>query len=347
MQFLIATGVGTIVGVVLANILNAIAARSSQPLLRACAGRIRTPIFVLSFIYGAKFGINAFDIAANVALQIHQAITVVIFLIITWGLNHIYDSIQENILIPWGQRKDNVTLINVCGTLAHVLIWSLGIISGLNSAGYNVSTILAGLGIGGLAFALAAQDTVSNIFGGIVVLTQNPFRVGDRIEVKGISGWVGNIGLRSTVIDTWMGYRVTVPNKLFTDSPVTNVYARKLYWENLQLKLRHDASLAQVERVQEILREIIDAHPHLAKGSWVGVCKIGEGFIEIECWYGINLWNSDEKDNYADEYTKQLGVKSEIHMQILKALEDENVKLFVPLQRHLVSEPPADAEARF
>ena len=77
------------------------------------------------------------------------------------------------------------------------IIWAIGIIVGLNNAGYNVGAILASLGIGGLAMAMAAKDTVSNFFGGITIFTDKPFKVVDRIKIAGLDGTVTELGLRS------------------------------------------------------------------------------------------------------------------------------------------------------
>lgn len=76
----------------------------------------------------------------------------------------------------------------------------LGAGSALSSAGFNVSAVIAGLGIGGIAIAMASKDIVSNILGGVVVLTQRPFNIGNRIKVAGEDGWVQEVGLRATRI---------------------------------------------------------------------------------------------------------------------------------------------------
>ena len=332
-KFLAAAGVGLILGLIAATILKVIEVRSTRPLIKNSAARTRSFAFVIGIVIGLKFGINAFDLGPATLAQVQSGFTFAIFLLATWGLNHIYDSIHETMLTPWGQRKDNANLVQVGGTVARLLIWLLGIITGLNNAGYNVTSVLAGLGIGGLAFALAAQDTVANIFGGVVVLTQSPFRVGDRIEVNGTDGWVNTIGMRSTVIDTWLGHRVTLPNKMFTESAVVNIDARSKYWEELRLKLRHDCTTAQIERAMELVTGIIAADDRIYDSSWVGVGKIGEGFIEIEVWYGtLRFESSDKSEEFPNEYAKVLGVKSEFHMSLLRGLEEAKIPLATQIQ---------------
>ena len=91
----------------------------------------------------------------------------------------------------------------------------MAIILGLNNAGYDVGAIVAGLGIGGLALALAAQDSVKNLFGGFTIFVDKPFKVKDRIKISGFDGAVEEIGIRSTRIRTLDGRMVTIPNSKF------------------------------------------------------------------------------------------------------------------------------------
>lgn len=107
-----------------------------------------------------------------------------------------------------------------------LLIWVLGIIVGLDNAGFDVGAVLAGLGIGGLAFALAAQDTVKNFFGGLMILIDKPFKVGERIKVGPIDGTVKEIGIRSTRVENREGRMVTIPNSKFSDDAVENKIGR-------------------------------------------------------------------------------------------------------------------------
>jgi MscS family membrane protein len=93
----------------------------------------------------------------------------------------------------------------------------------LQNAGYNVAGLLAGLGIGGLAVALAAKETLANLFGSIALLMDRTFQVGDRIKQGDVEGTVEKIGLRSTRVRTAEGYAVSIPNQLITNAPVTNM----------------------------------------------------------------------------------------------------------------------------
>ena len=134
----------------------------------------------------------------------------------------------------WAQASDDRAAARTRATLAPVLARSCQVffvvIAGLlilQNAGYNVAGLLAGLGIGGLAVALAAKETLANLFGSIAVLMDRTFQVGDQIQQGDITGVVERIGLRSTRVRTAEGYIVSIPNQLITNAAVTNMGPRK------------------------------------------------------------------------------------------------------------------------
>ncbi len=136
-------------------------------------------------------------------------------------------------------------------------IWAFGLILALNNAGYDVGALIAGLGIGGLALAMAAKDFVSNIFGGVTVFVDQPFKVGDRVQISGYDGTIEEIGLRSTRLRTLAGRIVIIPNFKFTDSFLENVTIEPARKVALTLGLTYDTSPEQVEEAIGILRAII------------------------------------------------------------------------------------------
>lgn len=336
-RFALIAGGGLIGGLFISNIIASLGKRTQKKMIRESTARLRSLVFVVCFVLGLRFGMESFDLAPDTEQILAKIFTVVIYVLVTWAVTRVYDTIHEQVLRPWGQRKDNISVIDVLRTFMIALIWLLGVLSALSSAGYSVSAVLAGLGIGGLALALAAQDAVANIFGGIIILTQSPFKVGDKITIGGNTGWVLNIGLRATIIQNWYGHVITVPNKSFTDSHVVNVDARPIYWEGIQLKLRHDSTIDQIEKSIELVRGVLDNADDLGSTTWVGVCNVGDGYVEVEVWYGIEKF-AGEEDTYPDEYAKILGVKSKIHIAILSSLEEASIHLAVPVQQHIVSQ---------
>ncbi|MFA4943564.1 MAG: mechanosensitive ion channel family protein [Lentisphaeria bacterium] len=126
----------------------------------------------------------------------------------------------------------------------------------------NITALLASAGIAGLAIALAAQDTVANLFGSFVLLLDRPFKVGDRVVVGGVDGTVESIGLRSSRIRTLQGHLVAMPNKSLTEVTVENITRRPYLQRKGNLTLTYDTPPEKVEQAIQILRDILRDHPH-------------------------------------------------------------------------------------
>jgi MscS family membrane protein len=131
---------------------------------------------------------------------------------------------------------------------------------GQNILGLNITTLLAGAGVIGLAIAFAAQDTIGNFFGSIMIILDKPFKVGDRIKVSGVDGSVENVGFRSTRIRTLDGHLVTVPNKDVANTSVENVGMRPYVKFFHNVTLVYDTPADKMERAVKILHEIYDGH---------------------------------------------------------------------------------------
>jgi len=121
------------------------------------------------------------------------------------------------------EARTRDTLAPVLARACQVFLYLIAVLLVLQNLGYNVAGLLAGLGIGGLAVALAAKETLANLFGSLALLMDRTFQVGDTIKQGEVEGEVVNIGLRSTRVRTKEGYIVSIPNQLITNAAVTNL----------------------------------------------------------------------------------------------------------------------------
>lgn len=189
-----------------------------------------------------------------------------IVLNVTWLVARLSDALIEEYVVPMTEKTESDLddqLLPIFRKGLRIIIWTLGVIVALNNAGYDVGAVIAGLGIGGLAFALAAQDTVKNFFGGIMIFADKPFQIGERIQIGDIDGFVREIGIRSTRIETLAGRMVTVPNSMFSDDAVENVDKEPTRKITLNLGLTYDTNADQMEEAIALLREIAKAHSDL------------------------------------------------------------------------------------
>lgn len=155
-----------------------------------------------------------------------------------------------------------------------VLVVIMGVLIGLQNLGVNVTALLAGLGIGGVALAFAAQDTVSNVFGTITILFDSPFRMGDRILVSGFDGVVEEVGFRSTRIRTLTNSVVTIPNSVIAKENIENLSLRSHY------RLRHVFGLEYTTPYEKIDQFCIQIRELLEKNQYVDKNRIVVYFNE-------------------------------------------------------------------
>jgi MscS family membrane protein len=130
----------------------------------------------------------------------------------------------------------------------------------LDSVGLNINSLLAGVGVGGIAVALAAQDTLKNFFGSVMILLDKPYRVGQRVTVKGHDGVVEEIGLRSTKIRLLTGHQTTVPNEQMASVDVENIGRRPYIRRRTDITITYDTPPEKVEKAVNIIETILDNH---------------------------------------------------------------------------------------
>ncbi len=143
-----------------------------------------------------------------------------------------------------------------------ILVVIFGVMWIAKSLNLNIAPVLAGLGVGGLAFAFAAKDTIENLFGSVAVILDRPFQVGDWVYVDGTEGTVEELGLRSTRIRTFYNSQVTVPNAALVRAVVDNYGRRRFRRYKTTLNVTYDTPPDSIEAFCEGIRELIRVHPY-------------------------------------------------------------------------------------
>ena len=188
---------------------------------------------------------------------------------------------------------------------------------------FEVGTFITGLGIGGLAFALAAKDTLANAFGGAVLITEKPFTIGDWIVVDGVEGTVEDISFRSTKIRKFNKSVVTVPNSTVALSNIINYSKRDIRRVSYELKIKIDSPIESVKSVIKDIEEMLVKHTGIDNETiFVRFNKFGESSLNIFMYYFTNtsIWG---------EY---LILTEDTNFKILEILAKNKVELAVPMQ---------------
>ncbi len=199
--------------------------------------------------------------------------------------------------------------------------------------GMNVTGLLASLSIGGLAVGLAAQDTLSNLFGAVALFADRPFRVGERIQLDAIDGTVEEIGLRSTRIRNLDGHLVTVPNRTMANASITNVSKRPNIKTIMNVGVTYDTPAEKVERAMAIIEEIFKPHPKTAD-LIISFNKFNDSSLNILV---VHWWASTDFKEYLQGFQK-------LNLELKRRFDAEQIDFAFPTRTVYVKNGASSAE---
>ncbi|MDR0966047.1 MAG: mechanosensitive ion channel family protein [Myxococcales bacterium] len=223
---------------------------------------------------------------------------------------------------PLDQRLDKDIVPIIRGTL-QVVITIIGVMFFLQNIGVDIHSLLAGLGLGGIALALASKDLLANFFGSLVLVHDRPFKVGDKIAVNGVEGEVETIGLRSTRLRTLNDTLVTVPNSRLADSTIDSYGTRLFRRTSTTIGLAYDTPPERVEAFVEGIRTILRGNELIREDFEVHFTGFGQSSLEFLLnFYVRNI-----------SWTVELSEKQKIYLAVLRLAQAIDVRLALPTQR--------------
>lgn len=212
-----------------------------------------------------------------------------------------------------------------------ILVIVVGVLVSIQNFGINVVSILAGLGLGGLALALAAQDTAANLFGSITILMDRPFNIGDFIKVTDTTGTVLDVGFRSTRIRTTENSIVTIPNSTMAKEKVENLTQRNARRLRHVVGVTYDTPLEKLKSVVDQIKYYLHQNEQIRSGDFVvSFVSLGDFSLGIEVI--AHALTNDPK------ITAE--IQQELLLHIMKIAADQNVEFAFPTQTLLVEKLP-------
>jgi MscS family membrane protein len=225
---------------------------------------IHGPIKVVSFVIFLHVGLHIFSWPPWVEDYLSKGLQIVV----AWSVTYMALKAVDVLLAYWrkrvGTEEDKAfddqlfPLIRKC---IKVFILIIAILATCQNLGLNITSVIASLSIGGLALGLAAQDTVANLFGGVAIFIDKPFRIGDQIKLENVDGVVETIGLRSTRVRDLEGCLVTIPNKTMGGATITNISRRSTIKTVMNFGVTYETPLEKVKRALAILEQLYKGHP--------------------------------------------------------------------------------------
>jgi len=268
-------GAGQIFSRVIVSVIKRVASKTKTTLDDILINILEKPTVFAITIIGMRisslylnFGVRGYEI-------LHNIFTILIVWNIIWILNKLIDALVDHYISPLTSKTKSQLddhLLPFMRKFLKVVVILIGILFLIKNMGYDITSLIAGLGIGGLAFALAAQPLLSNLFGGLAIISDKPFQIGDRVRIdQKYEGTIKEIGMRSTVIKTYNDTLVHIPNNIIATTAVENlsigVGSNKSVRFTFNLGLEHSTSTEKIEEAIDIIKDILEKNENIVHTS--------------------------------------------------------------------------------
>lgn len=317
--------------------LRRLAARTNTTLDDKLFPALEGPVKALIVVVGAVAALKVLKFSATADDTLGYAYTMAFSLVVFWmflrTFNTVLDHLQEIARVrqlglapfmPWIKK----TLLAV--------VFVFGVLMIAQSLGADVKAFLAGLGIGGLAFALAAQDTIANLFGSVVVAIDQPFRIGEFVRIGTTVGMVEDMGLRSTKIRALDRSLVIIPNKTVAGEMITNLARFNGRRVEQVLGLTYDTTAAQMEEIVAEFRRLILAEDEIDPTSVI--CYFRDyGASSLDIWIVFVVKDPD--------FHRHMALRQRLNLAFMRAVEARGLSFAFPTQTVHVASLPGGAPA--
>lgn len=285
---------------------------------------LRGPVKVVAFVVFLNIGLGMFEWPLRAQEFLSRGFIVVVACSVTYVVLKVVDLLLD----VWREKtvlaQDKAFaahLFPLINKVVKAFVIVAAAILTADNLNIKITSLLAGLSVGGLALGLAAQDTIANLFGAVAIFLDKPFHIGDHIKVEGVDGTVEGIGLRSTRIRNLDGHHVTVPNKLMGNAIITNITRRPTIKTEMNLGLTYDTPVEKVKRATIILEEIFRANPKTAD-LIISFNKFADSALNI---FVVHVWSgTDAKAHFAE--------MQELNLQIKQRFDAEKIEFAFPSQ---------------
>ena len=304
--------------------------RERRRLNRALFGLVVAVTLLVGFP-SLDFDSNVEDIVGKIATLVAAGAVV---LLAFRAIDIFTDVLARRAALTESRADDQlIPLLNTTLKGFVIVVGALFVLSNLN---VNVTSLVAGLGLGGLAIALAAQDTIRNLLGGVTIFADRPFQVGDWVVVDEIEGTVEHVGFRSSRVRTFYNSLVTVPNARMVDSGVDNMGLRRWRRYKTTLGLAYHTSTDQIQAFVEGIRAMIRANPNMRRDYYiVEFHGFGPSSLDILVYCFID----------AEDWNAELRTRHVFNLDIMRLTEELGIEFAFPTQTVHIAALPGQPQA--
>jgi MscS family membrane protein len=297
--------------------------------------RLKWPFRLLSFLFLISALSSVASTLVGRRILAHLRFTL-ITVGVAWVIAHVNDAICNFVSRRAERDSDTGTLVvaQLARGVAKVVVIVAALLVALAHAGVNLSTVLAGLGIGGVAVAFAAQKTLENLFGTVTIVMDQPARVGDLCRIGGFTGVIEKIGLRSTRFRTLENTILTMPNGQVSSLPLDNISARGKILFQHAVGLSYSTTANQLSAVLKGVEDMLRFHEKVESESVrVRLTRFGSSSLDVEVFAYV----------LEADLPRYLAIQQELLMNILRIVEASGTSIAFPSQT-LYLEGKAEAQ---
>jgi MscS family membrane protein len=304
--------------------LKKLAAKTETTLDDKLFPALENPAATLVMVVGIFAAVSVFPLSPQLDRLLAEGAKVAVLAVGLWAMiragGGLLDHLEE---LAHGKRMTVATFMPLIKKTLLVFAVVFGVLVIAQNQGLPVQSFLAGLGIGGLAFALAAQDTIANLFGSFVVVVDQPFKVGDVVRIGSNEGTVEDIGLRSTKIRTAARTLIVIPNKSVAGEAITNFTRMPQRRVDQTLGLTYDTTPEQMQAVLEDIRTLLREDPGVHPQTIiVHFANYGPSSLDIQL-----VWFAADPD-----WAAHMAVRERINLKIMRAVAARGLSFAFPTQ---------------
>ncbi|HKU42561.1 MAG TPA: mechanosensitive ion channel domain-containing protein [Polyangiales bacterium] len=295
-------------------------------------GALNGPLIVTWTLLSTFFLIPLLGLRPSAVATSHHILRSLWMIGLFWGFVRGVDVLSDMLLVvPIGSNGARRALVPVVARMGKLVIFAFALVALLAQLGYSVTSLLAGLGIGGLAVALAAQKTFEHWLGAFAIVIDQPFREGDFVRVDGLQGTIESIGMRSTRLRTLDRTVVSIPNGKLAEMQPETYAPRDRFRMLCELRLVYGTTADQVREILREVRHVLDEHPKIwPDGTSVILRELGASALVIEA---IGFFTTADNNEFN-------AVRQDVLLQFMHIVEAAGTQLALPGQRvELVGQP--------
>jgi MscS family membrane protein len=289
---------------------------------------LNKPAEFLVVVFGVYLAVEILQLPkepTNIDRMARHAVQILLTFNLAWFCYNMV-SLLEHWLGHWAEKTESALddqLVPFIRKTLRIFIVFLAVLMLVQNLGYSISGLLASLGLGGLAVALAAKDSLSNIFGSIMILLDRPFTIGDWIKAGNMEGTIEEIGFRSTRIRTFAKTLITVPNSVLMNMSIDNFSQMPKRRIKLSVGVTYDTTPAQMRQAVAAIKTMLKEHPAIHQDFFlVNFTDFGASSLDIMvyCFTTSTVWG---------EY---LDAREDVCLKIMETLSNIGLEIAFPSQ---------------